>query len=246
MLTISDLAQLVGTTSRAIRHYHQLGIMPEPVRRANGYRSYGPADLIRLTRIRRLQDIGLGLTEIGRLLAGTAEHDDTREALESLDEELAHQQQEITRRRQHIASVLAGPGDVTLPPELAEILEKVTALGVDPAHIAAERDAIALVVAVHPEHVPQLATLYRGLLDQGEEVVTLSNQFAALAGADPDDPAVAEVAQLVVAVLGRLGISADTDHIGRYEIFQAYLTEALSPAQHRCAQLIGAAFHEEN
>jgi DNA-binding transcriptional MerR regulator len=242
MLTISDLAHLVGATPRAIRHYHQLGILPEPVRRANGYRSYGPADLIRLTRIRRMQDIGLSLTEIGRLLAGQAEHDDTREALESLDEELAHQQREIMRRREQIASVLAGPGDVTLPPELAEILEKVTALGADPAHIAAERDALALVVAVHPEQVPRLVTLYRGLLDHGDEVVALSNRFAALAELDPDDPAVEEVAHLVIEVLGGLGISADQEQAGRYEIFQAYLSEALSPAQHRCAQRIGAAF----
>ena len=46
MLVISELANLVGVTVRTVRHYHRLGLLPEPERRGNGYRSYGPADLI--------------------------------------------------------------------------------------------------------------------------------------------------------------------------------------------------------
>ena len=32
MLTISQLANYAGTTARAVRHYHQIGLLPEPGR----------------------------------------------------------------------------------------------------------------------------------------------------------------------------------------------------------------------
>ncbi len=41
MLTISQLAAYAGVTVRAVRHYHQIGLLPEPERDASGYRRYG-------------------------------------------------------------------------------------------------------------------------------------------------------------------------------------------------------------
>ena len=43
MLTIGQLAAYVGVTVRAVRHYHQVGLLPEPERDASGYRSDGTA-----------------------------------------------------------------------------------------------------------------------------------------------------------------------------------------------------------
>ncbi|GFE20616.1 MerR family transcriptional regulator [Streptomyces nigrescens] len=34
------MAALVGFTTRAMRHYHHVGLLPEPERRPNGYRAY--------------------------------------------------------------------------------------------------------------------------------------------------------------------------------------------------------------
>lgn len=42
-----DVARLSGVTVRALRHYHQMGILPEPPRRDNGYREYGAVDVAR-------------------------------------------------------------------------------------------------------------------------------------------------------------------------------------------------------
>ncbi|MFE4644723.1 MerR family transcriptional regulator [Streptomyces sp. NPDC056730] len=42
---------------RAIRHYHEVGLLAEPERRANGYKSHGVAHLIRVSRIKRLTDL---------------------------------------------------------------------------------------------------------------------------------------------------------------------------------------------
>ena len=40
MLTIGQLAAYAGVTTRAVRHYHQVGLLPEPERDASGYRTY--------------------------------------------------------------------------------------------------------------------------------------------------------------------------------------------------------------
>ena len=46
----NDVAKLAGVTVRTLRHYHQLGLLSEPPRRANGYRDYSPADVARVLR----------------------------------------------------------------------------------------------------------------------------------------------------------------------------------------------------
>jgi DNA-binding transcriptional MerR regulator len=39
-MRIGELAGLVGISTRAIRHYHRVGLLAEPARKANGYREY--------------------------------------------------------------------------------------------------------------------------------------------------------------------------------------------------------------
>ena len=78
--SIQEVARLAGTTSRALRHYGELGLL-EPSRvGSNGYRFYNSASLVRLQRILLLRDLGLGLPAIGDILSG---HADDTEALES-------------------------------------------------------------------------------------------------------------------------------------------------------------------
>ena len=67
-LTIGEAARLLGMTPRAIRHYERLGLLEEPERSAAGYRLYGAGDLLRLRRIKRLRELGLGLRRIGEIL----------------------------------------------------------------------------------------------------------------------------------------------------------------------------------
>ena len=55
MLTIiSQLAAYAGVTVRAVRHYHQIGLLPEPERDASGYRRYGASAVVTLIKIRAL------------------------------------------------------------------------------------------------------------------------------------------------------------------------------------------------
>ena len=67
-MRIGELADLVGVSTRTIRHYHHVGVLPEPARTAIGYREYGLADAVRLVRARRLTDLGLSLEEVADVL----------------------------------------------------------------------------------------------------------------------------------------------------------------------------------
>lgn len=97
--SIQEVARLTGTTSRALRHYDQIGLL-EPSRVGeNGYRWYDEDALVRLQRILLLRDLGLGLTEIGRVL--TREQDETA----ALRRHLAWLRDEQRRLARQAASV---------------------------------------------------------------------------------------------------------------------------------------------
>ncbi|MFI7445977.1 MerR family transcriptional regulator [Nonomuraea sp. NPDC049714] len=57
-MRIGELAALLGVSTRTVRRYHRQGVLPEPSRRANGYREYGLRDAIVLARVRRLVELG--------------------------------------------------------------------------------------------------------------------------------------------------------------------------------------------
>ncbi|PSJ25431.1 MerR family transcriptional regulator [Streptosporangium nondiastaticum] len=61
-MRIGELARQAGTTTRTLRHYEELGLLPAR-RTGNGYRTYDDGDLRLLQQIRTLQDFGFGLEE---------------------------------------------------------------------------------------------------------------------------------------------------------------------------------------
>ncbi|MFJ9635401.1 MerR family transcriptional regulator [Streptomyces sp. NPDC101178] len=61
---IGDAAAFAGTTPRAIRHYHAIGLLPEPERGGDGRRRYGYQDMIRLLWIRKMAGAGIALEDI--------------------------------------------------------------------------------------------------------------------------------------------------------------------------------------
>lgn len=73
-LSIKEVAKLAGTTSRTLRHYDSIGLLPPTRVGSNGYRRYGRDALVRLQRVLLLRDLGLGLPQIAKILAG--EQDD--------------------------------------------------------------------------------------------------------------------------------------------------------------------------
>ena len=68
-LTIGDLAREAGCAVPTIRYYEEIGLLPEPNRRAGGHRVYGEADFRRLTFIRRCRDFGFPIDKVRELVA---------------------------------------------------------------------------------------------------------------------------------------------------------------------------------
>lgn len=111
-----EIAELAGTSLRAVRHYHEVGLLAEPERRSNGYKQYGVAHLVRLLRIKRLTDLGFSLPQI----AGMGDADDhPAEALRTLDAELAATVERLRRARVELAIILRGSVPTDLPVEIA-------------------------------------------------------------------------------------------------------------------------------
>ena len=72
-LTIGAVAKRVGVAIDTIRYYEREGLLPEPERRASGYRSYREGTIAQLRFIRRAKDLGFTLEEIRELLALSAD-----------------------------------------------------------------------------------------------------------------------------------------------------------------------------
>ena len=102
---IGDAAAFVGTTPRAIRHYHQVGLLPEPERGADGRRRYGYEQMIRLLWIRRMAEAGIALDDIRDAFADAAPAESGRAVLERLERSLAAQEAELQRQRAAVQSM---------------------------------------------------------------------------------------------------------------------------------------------
>ena len=66
-MRVTQIADLAGTTPRAVRHYHRLGLLEVPPT-VRGRREYGVEHLARLLRIRWLADGGLSLRQVAEIL----------------------------------------------------------------------------------------------------------------------------------------------------------------------------------
>lgn len=68
-MTVNELAQAVGASTDAIRHYTKVGLLSPRRDPVNHYRSYTGADQKRLIFIRNAQRLGFKLGEIKQILA---------------------------------------------------------------------------------------------------------------------------------------------------------------------------------
>jgi MerR family transcriptional regulator, thiopeptide resistance regulator len=118
-----QLAEIAGTTVNSVRHYHQVGLLPEPERAANGYKQYGVPHLVRLLRIRRLAGLGIGLSQIAALdVDGT----DLFDEIEEIDRNLRDTIEQLTRTRDEIALILTHRAPVEVPGGFAELSQDLS------------------------------------------------------------------------------------------------------------------------
>ncbi len=112
IMRIGELSERTGVPTRTIRYYEDIGVLPEPSRAANGYRTYGESAVDRLRFVKDAQASGLTLEEISSILGLRGHGDSTCEhVIELLESHLAdldrriadlnstrHRLAELTRR----------------------------------------------------------------------------------------------------------------------------------------------------
>lgn len=186
MLTISQLASYAGVTVRAVRHYHQIGLLPEPGRDHSGYRTYDAAAVVRLVRIRTLAEAGVPLARVQSLL--DAGDDEFAAGVGEIDKELRAEIRRLQDNRSKVARLAAGDS-LALPRVVVDYLDRMRALGVDERIVVLERDAWIMIAAHTPDKI---------------------DAFIADKDAQLDDP---DVVRLYLLLGGALDWSIDDDRV---------------------------------
>jgi DNA-binding transcriptional MerR regulator len=209
MLTIGQLAAYADVTVRAVRHYHHIGLLPEPERDASGYRRYGATAVVSLIKIRTLASAGVPLSEIRQMLQAGAPA--FAEAVQRIDSHLRDEIERLETSRKQIAQLAAGDS-LALPPEVSCYLDRLREIGASKRMVEGERDGWILVAARWPDRIrewmpgklaeledPQVVRLYR----------VLSELFDSDAG--DDDPRLEEAADIMAGLLERAYTGGETN-----------------------------------
>jgi DNA-binding transcriptional MerR regulator len=191
MLTIGQLAGYAGATIKAVRVYHDRGLLPEPPRDSSGYRRYGAQHAIQLVKIRTLAEAGVPLARIKELLAAGPER--FAAAIDEIDRTLRKRAEEIRRTRQRIVQ-LHGGDRLFVSAEVADYLDRLREIGVSERSVVLERDLWILLRSVAPE---QAAAWITDKLDAiaDPEFRLLYLDYDAAFDWSPDDPRLPAVAE---------------------------------------------------
>ncbi|NCT90412.1 MerR family transcriptional regulator [Cellulomonas sp. APG4] len=192
MLTISQLARYAGVTVRAVRHYHQIGLLPEPERDRSGYRTYDAAAVVRLIRIHTLAEAGVPLARVQDLL--DAAPDEFVRGVEEIDAALRAEVRRLQATRRRLTRLAAGE-HLALPASVVEYLDRVRGLGVDERYVEMERDAWIMVAAQVPEQIDAIMAKKHLELDD-PDLQRLYLMLSDVLDWQVDDPRVVELADL--------------------------------------------------
>lgn len=239
--SIGEVARASGVTTRTLRHYDRIGLLPvgtEP----NGYRSYGRDELLRLQRILLLRMLGLRLDAIAAVLDGEA---DEVEALRRHHRALLAERDRFDRLAATVALTLQRLRDG----------EEVTAEAVFAGFVTGRRDRYeAELVARHGDGVrgafAEAERRTRGWtvddhLAGQEEWAGLEEGLLACFrdGRRPDDPAVLELVAGHHAMVSRMWTPTRASYagLGEHYVEDADLRARLEVQQPGFAAFLRAA-----
>jgi DNA-binding transcriptional MerR regulator len=198
MLTIGQLAAYAGVTVRAVRHYHQIGLLPEPERDASGYRRYGATAVVSLIRIRTLANAGVPLSQVGQMLEADAST--FAEAVQRIDSHLRDEIERLEASRKQISQLAAGDS-LALPPEVISYLDRLREIGASERMVEAERDGWILVAARWPDRIREIMPWKHAQLDD-PQLVRLYRVLSELLESDAvDDSRLEEAADIMAGLL---------------------------------------------
>jgi DNA-binding transcriptional MerR regulator len=240
MLTIGQLASYAGVTIRAVRHYHHVGLLPEPQRDSSGYRTYDAAAVVRLIRIRTLAEAGVPLARIRELL--DADPATFGAAMVEIDRQLREQIRALQEHRRRIARLGSGE-TLALPAEVIDYLDRLRATGVPEEVVAPERDAWILMAARYPDKIPLLMAEKVAQL-ANPKVVQLYRLIARIKESGEDDDLLSEIADQMHELLKQAADSGELDRQDelmpdeRFILLMDSLADASHPAVARLRALI--------
>ena len=200
MLTISQLAAYAGVTVRAVRHYHQIGLLPEPERDHSGYRTYDGAAVVRLIRIHILADAGVPLARVQELLDASPE--DFARDIQEIDKDLRAEIRRLQGTRKRLARLAAGE-HLALPQSVVGYLDRLRGLGVEERYIELERDAWIMIAAQVPPHLMDSIIAKKHAELDDPDMVKLYSLVSGALDWPADDPRVVEVADILERLMIR-------------------------------------------
>jgi DNA-binding transcriptional MerR regulator len=184
MITIGQLAGYAGVSIKAVRHYHQRGLLEEPPRDASGYRRYSAEHAIALIKIKTLAKAGVPLARIKELLA--VDPDRFVAAIAEIDRTLQERAEELGRTRERIARLRAGDR-LFVSFEVADYLDRLLELGVSARGVQLERDGWILMQSASPKDAAIWIADKRDAIDD-PEFRALYLEYDAAFDWSPDDP----------------------------------------------------------
>ena len=184
-MRVTQIADLAGTTPRAVRHYHRLGLLSVPPT-VRGGREFGVEHLARLLHIRWLADGGLSLRQVAEILASDPASDeppvspaearrrrvlhDLRAARGTIEAQRRSLDEQAQRVDELIARVEAGQALAPVPVALTRFYDaieaRVRALEEDPEILRTERQILQVLGSLGM--VPDSAVPFVEALDEKE------------------------------------------------------------------------------
>lgn len=126
-LQIGELAEASGVSTKAIRYYEEVGVIPPAERAENGYRLYGAEDVQRLRFIRSARNLDFSLDDLKEVLAlrdqGEAPCSYVAQLLEQKSVEIAERIRQLQTLQQELQQLVAQAAD--LPDDDIEMKECV-------------------------------------------------------------------------------------------------------------------------
>jgi DNA-binding transcriptional MerR regulator len=227
-LSISDVAGLAGVTTRAVRHYHSIGLLPEPMRDSSGYRRYSSKDVIALVRVVRLRAVGMPLPKIAeRMVEADATDGSLSEALRTLADEMDGEIAQLAATRDGLRRLAESETFDQPVKALTHALRGHGLLGPYDELRAGEGWAAALLDALHPQGMSGLLDQASGLLTDPVSLGVLLQRFRGLNN-KADDAEIDALADEVAALLPRP--QPDTPLVD-IDLMDKLLTERLNRAQ---------------
>ncbi len=199
MLTIGQLAAYGGVSVRTVRHYHQIGLLPEPERDTLDRRTYDASAVVRLVRVRTLAEAGVPLARVQELLE--ASPDAFAAGVREIDREMSREIKRLQEARKRLARLASGE-NLVLPASVVGYLDRLRELGVQERYVVLERDAWIMVAARAPEQIEAfIAQKHRDLADP--DTIRLYQLVSEAVDWQADSPRVVELVDVLERLLRR-------------------------------------------